>query len=123
MEAQAVFGALPSPSSSLPRSPTQRTCCLFYTQKPILRSTHQLHLAAFHSNSHLFSYSPSRSHAKTLSHNATTKTHIFLPHLVASMVCFFLRCLQISPQFLKTPFEFFLQHLRSLLDSHLIRKC
>ncbi|XP_040990806.1 nucleoside diphosphate kinase 2, chloroplastic [Juglans microcarpa x Juglans regia] len=86
MEAQAVFGGRPS-LSSIPRSPTLRTCCLSYTQKPIVRTTHHLHLAAFHSNSHLFSYSLSRPHAKTLSHNAaaTTKTHIFLPHLVASM--------------------------------------
>lgn len=42
------------------------------------------HLAAFHSPSHLFSFSPSRPyHAKP---RKPTKTHIFLPHLVASMV-------------------------------------
>ncbi|KAG8652647.1 hypothetical protein MANES_06G115500v8 [Manihot esculenta] len=41
------------------------------------------HLAAFHSPSHLFSFSPSRPyHAKP---RKPTKTHIFLPHLVASM--------------------------------------
>ncbi|KAJ9163856.1 hypothetical protein P3X46_023484 [Hevea brasiliensis] len=41
------------------------------------------HLAAFHSPSHLFSFSPSRPyHVKP---RKPTKTHIFLPHLVASM--------------------------------------
>ncbi|KAH9621717.1 hypothetical protein KSS87_007584 [Heliosperma pusillum] len=49
------------------------------------RNNHHLNhrnLAAFHSNSHYFSYSPKcpRLSAKP------TKTHIFLPHLVASMV-------------------------------------
>uniref|UniRef100_A0A2N9FIL0 Nucleoside diphosphate kinase n=1 Tax=Fagus sylvatica TaxID=28930 RepID=A0A2N9FIL0_FAGSY len=88
MEAQAVFGrGSPFLPSSLLRSPTQRTCCsLSYTHCPIQRTTHHPHLAAFHSKSHLFSYSPSNPHAKTLSNTtSTTKTHIFLPHLVASM--------------------------------------
>ncbi|KAM3704119.1 hypothetical protein ACJW31_04G151500 [Castanea mollissima] len=84
MEARAVFGRASPPclSSSLLSSQTQRTSCsLSYTHCPIQRTKHHLHLAAFHSKSHLFSYSPSCPHAKTLSH----KTHIFLPHLVASM--------------------------------------
>ncbi|XP_059444761.1 nucleoside diphosphate kinase 2, chloroplastic-like [Corylus avellana] len=82
MEAKAVFGGSPCLSSSLLRLPAQRTCSVSYTHKPILDTIHHdLHLAAFHSKSHLFSYSPSRPHAKTLSH----KTRIFLPHLVASM--------------------------------------
>ncbi|XP_057548926.1 nucleoside diphosphate kinase 2, chloroplastic [Amaranthus tricolor] len=38
-------------------------------------------LAAFHSQSHLFSYSPT----SPLSPNKPTKTHIFLPRLVAAM--------------------------------------
>ena len=94
MEVQAVFGRASPPclSSSLLSSQTQRTSCsLSYTHCPIQRTKHHLHLAAFHSKSHLFSYSPSRPHAKTLSH----KTHIFLPHLVAAMVCF-------SPSFFST---------------------
>ena len=41
-------------------------------------------LAAFHSQSHLFSYSPT----SPLSPNKPTKTHIFLPRLVAAMVTF-----------------------------------
>ncbi|KAE8008368.1 hypothetical protein FH972_004889 [Carpinus fangiana] len=83
MEAKAVFGGSPCLSSSLPRLPAQRICSLSYTHKPILCTIHHdLHLAAFHSKSHLFSYSPSSPHTKTtLSH----KTRIFLPHLVASM--------------------------------------
>ena len=133
MEAQAVFGrGSPCLPSSLLRSPTQRTCCsLSYTHCPILRTTHHLHLAAFHSKSHLFSYSPSNPHAKTLSHTtSTTKTHIFLPHLVASMVCFslslslcvflfnflpqlskthlsFLSFSSVFAKFIRTPFENF----------------
>ncbi|KAB1217305.1 Nucleoside diphosphate kinase 2, chloroplastic [Morella rubra] len=83
MEARTVFGGTSSLSSSLARSSTRRACSLFYPHTPLLRTTHHLHLAAFHPKSHLFSYFPSRPHAKTLSH--TTKPHIFLPHLVASM--------------------------------------
>jgi hypothetical protein len=87
MEAKKVFGGSPCLSSSLPHVPAQRICSLSYTNKPILRTIHHdLHLVAFHSKSRLFSYSPSSPHIKTtLSH----KTHIFLPDLVASMVCFF----------------------------------
>ena len=121
MEAQAVFGRASPPclSSSLLSSQTQRTSCsLSYTHCPIQRTKHHLHLAAFHSKSHLFSYSPSRPHAKTLSH----KTHIFLPHLVAAMVCF-------SPSFFSTfylnyrkpiwVFSHFIRYLQSLLETHL----
>lgn len=86
MEAQTVFGGTSSLSSSLARSSTRRACSLSYPHTPLLRTSHHLHLAAFHPKSHLFSYFPSRPHAKTLSH--TTKPHIFLPHLVASMVFF-----------------------------------
>ena len=121
MEAQAVFGRASPPclSSSLLSSQAQRTSCsLSYTHCPIQRTKHHLHLAAFHSKSHLFSYSPSRPHAKTLSH----KTHIFLPHLVAAMVCF-------SPSFFSTfylyyrkpiwVFSHFIRYLQSLLETHL----
>ena len=121
MEAQAVFGRASPPclSSSLLSSQTQRTSCsLSYTHCPIQRTKRHLHLAAFHSKSHLFSYSPSRPHAKNLSH----KTHIFLPHLVAAMVCF-------SPSFFSTfylnyrkpiwVFSHFIRYLQSLLETHL----
>jgi hypothetical protein len=87
MEAKKMFGGSPCLSSSLPCIPAQRICSLSYTGKPILHTIHHdLHLATFHSKSHLFSYSPFSRHIKTtLSH----RTHIFLPYLVASMVCFF----------------------------------
>ncbi|KAK9278271.1 hypothetical protein L1049_027836 [Liquidambar formosana] len=80
MEALAVFGgASPCVSSSPLRSSTETT-------KLSLRSRRQHHhLAAFHSPSHLFSYSPSGPHSKTLTRKSNTKPHIFLPHLVASM--------------------------------------
>ncbi|KAK9734098.1 hypothetical protein RND81_04G114900 [Saponaria officinalis] len=45
------------------------------------RTNHHQSLAAFHSHSHFFSYSPKCPRFSTKS----SKTHIFLPHLVASM--------------------------------------
>ncbi|XP_059657303.1 nucleoside diphosphate kinase 2, chloroplastic [Cornus florida] len=85
MEALAVFGGSPCAlSSSLLRSPTadRNGCRLSYTSshKLILRTTHHNHLSAFQTQSHLFSNYPSRPHA----HKNTHKSHIFLPHLVAS---------------------------------------
>lgn len=85
MEAVTVFGGgslcLSSSTSTL-RSHYERSCSLSYTHKSPIRSLHHHHLAAFPSTSHLFSYYPLRPHAKTL-----TKSHIFLPHLVAALVC------------------------------------
>ncbi|XP_034672398.1 nucleoside diphosphate kinase 2, chloroplastic [Vitis riparia] len=79
MEAAAVLGARPSVSSFYLHSQTQRHCSLYVvSQKPTLRSDYR-RLAAFHSPSNLFSYSPFRPHARS------TKPRIFLPHLVASM--------------------------------------
>ncbi|KAJ7956092.1 Nucleoside diphosphate kinase [Quillaja saponaria] len=84
MEALAVFGGgSPCVSSSLLCSPTKRTCCSSCTQKPILSTSHHQNLSAFPSKSHLFSYVPSRPHAKTLRNS--TKPLIFLPHLIASL--------------------------------------
>ncbi|XP_030494561.2 nucleoside diphosphate kinase 2, chloroplastic isoform X2 [Cannabis sativa] len=79
MEAVTVFGGGRPylSSSSIRSSQPERTCSLSCSHNPIIR-THYRHLAAFSSNSHLFSHIPSRS--KTL-----TKPHIFLPHLVASL--------------------------------------
>lgn len=87
MEALAVFGGgSPCLSSSITRSSSERICSLSYTHNPTIRySRHHHHLAAFPSTSHLFSYCLSRPHAKL-----RTKSRIFLPHLVAALVCFFL---------------------------------
>lgn len=86
MEAVAVFGGgSPCLSSSIIRSSSERICSLSYTHNTIRSSHNHHHLAAFHSASHLFSYCPSRPHAKL-----RTKSSIFLPHLVAALVCFFL---------------------------------
>ncbi|XP_062116027.1 nucleoside diphosphate kinase 2, chloroplastic [Humulus lupulus] len=78
MEAVTVFGGgRPClSSSSIRSSQPERTCSLSCSHKPIIRTQYR-HLAAFSSNSHLFSNISSR---KTL-----TKPHIFLPHLVASL--------------------------------------
>jgi hypothetical protein len=119
MEAKALFGGSPCLSSSLPRLSAQRTCSLFYTHKHILRTFHHdLHLAALHSKSHLFSYSTSRPHSRTLSH----KTRIFLPHLVASMVCFLPYLFFTLASNYRNSIELFshfLQYLQSLLEPHL----
>lgn len=100
MEAAAVLGARPSVSSSYLHSQTQRHCSLYVvSQKPTLRSDHR-RLAAFHSPSNLFSYSPFRPHARS------TKPRIFLPHLVASMVVVLsLALAPIACKFWETPFE------------------
>ncbi|XP_021808438.1 nucleoside diphosphate kinase 2, chloroplastic-like [Prunus avium] len=81
METLAVFGgASPCFSSSLQRSAAERSCSLSYTHhKNHLRTRHH-QLSAFPSKCHLFSFFPSRPHAKTLA-----KPRIFLPHLVASL--------------------------------------
>ncbi|CAI0548193.1 unnamed protein product [Linum tenue] len=81
METVGVFGGTRlSVSSSLRRSPAGAFPC----KKLNLRATAQL--AAFRSPSNLFSYSPSRVNGfhKPLPRKST-KSHIFLPHLVASM--------------------------------------
>ncbi|XP_012079896.2 nucleoside diphosphate kinase 2, chloroplastic [Jatropha curcas] len=84
MEAVGVVGSggLCVPASSINRSSTHTTYSLSFVpgNKLGLRSSH---LAAFHSPSHLFSYSPSRPY--NAKHRKPTKTHIFLPHLVASL--------------------------------------
>ncbi|KAF3436825.1 hypothetical protein FNV43_RR19578 [Rhamnella rubrinervis] len=83
MEAVTAFGGgslcLSSSTSTL-RSHSESSCSLAYTHKSPIRSLHRHDLAAFPSTSHLFSYYPSRPHAKTL-----TKSHIFLPHLMAAL--------------------------------------
>lgn len=79
METVAVFGA----SSSLYRPPTaESTTTLSYTHHHHNLRTRHHQLSAFPSKCHLFSYFPSGPHAKTL-----PKPRIFLPHLVASLVC------------------------------------
>lgn len=70
---RGILSVSPSPL----RSSSERT-------KLAIRNSH-VHLAAFHSPSHLFSTSLSRSHSKTITRRNNTKPHIFLPHLIASM--------------------------------------
>lgn len=86
MEAATVFGGgslcLASSTSTL-RWSSERSCGLSYTHKLPIRSLHCHHLAAFPCTSRLFSYYPSRPHAKT-----PTKPRIFLPQLVAALVRF-----------------------------------
>ncbi|XP_031372993.1 nucleoside diphosphate kinase 2, chloroplastic-like [Punica granatum] len=57
--------------------------CLNYARSPILRTPsskhHYLHLAAFHSNTHLFSSGPGHVPRSRI------QPRIFLPHLVASL--------------------------------------
>ncbi|XP_010248836.1 PREDICTED: nucleoside diphosphate kinase 2, chloroplastic [Nelumbo nucifera] len=77
MEALAVFGAIPCVSSF--HSPTERNGSSSNFRKLFLR-TH--HLAALRPSS-LFSSSPPLSTSKMRTRR--NKTHIFLPHLVASM--------------------------------------
>ncbi|KAA8542167.1 hypothetical protein F0562_023319 [Nyssa sinensis] len=85
MEALAVCGGSPfASSSSHLLSPTQRNGSLSCnsSHKLILRNSHPNHgLSAFQPLSHLFLNSTSFPHAGKKS----PKTHIFLPHLVASM--------------------------------------
>ena len=109
MEAVAVFGGSPyfSPSPSSLRSSTEISGSLSYTrsQKLILRTTrHHHHLAAFQQPSYLFSHSLSRRHV-------SKKPHIFLPQLVASMVCF----LSVKPSFFLSA-----KLLRTQLNSPLV---
>ncbi|KAF5957342.1 hypothetical protein HYC85_004567 [Camellia sinensis] len=81
MEALAVYGGSPAcaSSSSLFRSSAadRRRSKNSLSHNLNLRFNHH-NLAAFHSPSHLFSHSPSRPHT-------LKNTHIFLPHLIASM--------------------------------------
>lgn len=99
MESVGLFagGRLCVSSSTILGSSTQRTCIisnttsLTYAPCKNNRNLRTSQLSAFHSSSHLFSCSPSRPHhAKT---RKPTRTHIFLPHLVASMVCSFSLCI------------------------------
>lgn len=95
MDAVSVVGggsaAFLASSSSVLRSRSERDnggrasrgSSLSYAYSPILYNPdrqHYLHLAAFHSNAHLFS--PGPRHAP----RSRTNLRIFLPHLVASMV-------------------------------------
>ncbi|KAJ7945753.1 Nucleoside diphosphate kinase [Quillaja saponaria] len=98
MEALAVVGrGSPRVSSPLLRSLTKRNCSSYYTQKPILRTSHHQNLSAFPSKSHLFSCVPSHLYAKTLTSSRTTKPHIFLPHLIASMEQVEETCIMVKP--------------------------
>ncbi|PSR96753.1 Nucleoside diphosphate kinase [Actinidia chinensis var. chinensis] len=83
MEALAVLGGSPCASpSSLFRSATHRTTTLSYTHSHL--NLHRSHhkLATFRPQSNLLSYYPSRPLAPKKNRK---KTHIFLPHLVASL--------------------------------------
>ncbi|XP_065873714.1 nucleoside diphosphate kinase 2, chloroplastic [Euphorbia lathyris] len=85
MEAVGVVGGgIPSLSARLSSGTTRRTTAGHLAYAPGKKlSPASTHLAAFHSTSHLFSYQPSPLyHAKSRN---SPKTHIFLPHLVASM--------------------------------------
>ncbi|GMP34048.1 hypothetical protein CsSME_00007091 [Camellia sinensis var. sinensis] len=81
MEALAVYGGSPSCASSSSRfrssAADRRRSKNSLSHNLNLRFNHH-NLAAFHSPSHLFSHSPSRPHT-------LKNTHIFLPHLIASM--------------------------------------
>uniref|UniRef100_A0A2P2K361 Nucleoside diphosphate kinase n=1 Tax=Rhizophora mucronata TaxID=61149 RepID=A0A2P2K361_RHIMU len=88
MEVVGVFGGAARPCVPTPSvvgSSIHRTCRASSSvscENPTKLSTS--HLAAFPSPSHVFLYSPSRLHgSKAL--RKSTKTHIFLPQLVASM--------------------------------------
>ncbi|KMS97168.1 hypothetical protein BVRB_7g178310 [Beta vulgaris subsp. vulgaris] len=82
MEAMGVVRGLtpcissPPPNSS---SPTHRSNILFR------RNNNPQKLAAFHSQSHLFSYCPTSPLTHSSSRNNSFTPHIFLPRLVASM--------------------------------------
>uniref|UniRef100_A0A2P2K301 Uncharacterized protein MANES_06G115500 n=1 Tax=Rhizophora mucronata TaxID=61149 RepID=A0A2P2K301_RHIMU len=96
MEVVGVFGGAARPCVPTPSvvgSSIHRTCRASSSvscENPTKLSTS--HLAAFPSPSHVFLYSPSRLHgSKAL--RKSTKTHIFLPQLVASMVLSKLGCL------------------------------
>ncbi|XP_077228996.1 nucleoside diphosphate kinase 2, chloroplastic-like [Tasmannia lanceolata] len=79
MEALAVYGGSPNISSHLHSGRLERNTRLSCPQKLILSTKY---LSSFHPSS-LLSCSPLLNHVKI--RTKKSKTHIFLPHLVASM--------------------------------------
>jgi hypothetical protein len=84
MEAMAVFtGSNIFATSSSLLSTTNSNTTRITSQ---LRTT-ATHLSAFPSKSHLFSSSSTSSYAKTIRTRCSNESGIFLPRLIASLVC------------------------------------
>ena len=83
MEGVGALGVSSSPTLVGKISCSRRLS--YSSNKLTLRTTS--HLAAFHPQSHLFVKFPPCPQRKTVARNSN-ETGIFLPHLVASMVCF-----------------------------------